>query len=214
MLSTTPASGRSEGAQCSWKLDSSTASTSAGSCNSSSTGLPMLPHSRLLQARGDEHRVQHRRGGGLAVGPGDRQPAPRRAVMAGLVEPPGQLDVTPDRDTRGRGGGGNRRRRRKTRADHHQRVVGDVRPRRSPSRRSACRTSANCRRVAGSSSHSVAVAPSAASAASTARPVTPPPATSTGAPADSGPSGSGVIVSRRRSPRATRCRTARRPGRS
>ncbi len=40
--------------------------------------------------------------------------------------------------------------------------------------------SANCRRVTGSSSQSVAVTPSGASAASTERPVTPPPATSTG----------------------------------
>ncbi len=51
MLSTTPASGRTDGAQCSWKLDSSTASTSAGPCGSPdkalSTGLPMLPQSRL-----------------------------------------------------------------------------------------------------------------------------------------------------------------------
>src|ERR1700759_428047 len=49
MLSTTPASGRSDGAQYSWKLDSSTASSSAGCCNTSSTGSPMLPHSTLLR---------------------------------------------------------------------------------------------------------------------------------------------------------------------
>ncbi len=48
MLSTTPASGRSEGAQCSWKLDNSTASRSAGWSSTSSTGSPMLPHSTLL----------------------------------------------------------------------------------------------------------------------------------------------------------------------
>ncbi len=47
MLSTAPPSGRSEGAQCSWKLDSSTASSSAGWSSTSSTGLPMLPHNRL-----------------------------------------------------------------------------------------------------------------------------------------------------------------------
>ena len=47
MLSTTPASGRSDGAQYSWKLDSSTASKSAGCSSTSSTGSPMLPHSRL-----------------------------------------------------------------------------------------------------------------------------------------------------------------------
>ena len=46
MLSTTPASGRSDGAQCSWKLDSSTASTSAAArASTSSTGSPMFPHS-------------------------------------------------------------------------------------------------------------------------------------------------------------------------
>ena len=44
-MSTAPASGRSDGAQCSWKLDSSTASSSAGSASMSITGLPMLPHS-------------------------------------------------------------------------------------------------------------------------------------------------------------------------
>ena len=62
-----------------------------------------------VEARGDEHRVQHRRSGGLAVGTGDRQPAPWRPVVAGLVEPPGQFDVTPNRDTGGRGGRGHRR---------------------------------------------------------------------------------------------------------
>ncbi|CPA44753.1 Uncharacterised protein [Mycobacterium tuberculosis] len=45
MLSTAPASGRSDGAQCSWKLDNSTASSSAGSSSTSSTALPILPHS-------------------------------------------------------------------------------------------------------------------------------------------------------------------------
>ncbi len=45
MLSTAPASGRSDGAQNSWKLDSSTASRSAGWESTSSTGSPMLPHS-------------------------------------------------------------------------------------------------------------------------------------------------------------------------
>ena len=45
MLSTTPAAGRTDGAQYSWKLDSSTASRSAGWLSASSTGLPMLPHS-------------------------------------------------------------------------------------------------------------------------------------------------------------------------
>src|SRR6201993_3298476 len=42
--------------------------------------------------------------------------------------------------------------------------------------------SANCCRVVGSSSQSVAVTPSGASAANTERPVSPPPATSTGVP--------------------------------
>ncbi len=79
-----------------------------------------------VHARGDEHGVQHRRGGGLAVGAGDGQPAPRRAVMAGLVEPPGQLDVAPDRHTGGRGGGGHRRGRRETGAGDNQGVVSDV----------------------------------------------------------------------------------------
>ena len=47
MLSTTPASGRSDDDQYSWKLDSSTASSSDGCPSTSSTGLPILPHSRL-----------------------------------------------------------------------------------------------------------------------------------------------------------------------
>ena len=47
-LRTTPTSGRQLGAQCSWKLDSSAASTSTrGSASSTSvTGSPMFPHAR------------------------------------------------------------------------------------------------------------------------------------------------------------------------
>lgn len=47
MLRTTPASGRSDGAQRNWKLDNSTANRSAGSSSTSSTGLPMFPHRTL-----------------------------------------------------------------------------------------------------------------------------------------------------------------------
>ena len=48
MLSTTPTSGRQLGAQCSWKLDSSAARTSTrGSASSTSvTGRPMFPQAR------------------------------------------------------------------------------------------------------------------------------------------------------------------------
>ena len=49
-----------------------------------STGQPMLPHGTAAPAGGAQDRLQHRGGGGLAVGAGDHQPAPRRAVPAGL----------------------------------------------------------------------------------------------------------------------------------
>ncbi len=52
-FSTTPASGRSEGAQCNWKLDNSTASNSAGWSSTASTGSPMLPHNRLRRPSAD-----------------------------------------------------------------------------------------------------------------------------------------------------------------
>src|SRR5271166_2541746 len=52
--------------------------------------------------------------------------------------------------------------------------------------------SAYSRRVAGSSSHNVGAAPYRVRAASTALPVTPPPATSTGAPVTIGSSTSGA----------------------
>ncbi|SLI32886.1 Uncharacterised protein [Mycobacteroides abscessus subsp. abscessus] len=48
-MSTTPASGRTEGAQCSWKLDSSTASTCGPGLRRSASriGNPMLPQATL-----------------------------------------------------------------------------------------------------------------------------------------------------------------------
>ncbi len=79
---------------------------------------------------GDQHRVQHRRRGGLAVGAGHHQPAPRRAVAAGLVQPPGQFDVAPDRHARGGRGGQHRRGGRQAGAGDDQVVVGDPRRRR------------------------------------------------------------------------------------
>ena len=69
---------------------------------------------------GDEHVVEHRGGGGLAVGPGHHQPPPRRTVDAGRIQSPGEFDVAPDRNTRPRRGNQNRRRRRKARTGDHQ----------------------------------------------------------------------------------------------
>src|SRR5437588_4378575 len=43
MLSSAPAAGRTEGDQCSWKLDSSTASTRCPASSASTTGSPTLP---------------------------------------------------------------------------------------------------------------------------------------------------------------------------
>ncbi len=87
----------SVGTQCSWKLDSSTTSTSnpAGSRIASSTGTPMLPDggdpaARLLQ---EVRRQLHRRG--LAVRAGDADPFGRAHLVA---QAPGELDVAPDRD--------------------------------------------------------------------------------------------------------------------
>ena len=108
MLSTTPASGRSDGAQYSWKLDSSTASRSAGCSSTSSTGLADVAAQHAAQARGGQHGVQHRRRRRLAVGAGHHQPAPRRPVVARGVQPPGQLHVAPDGHARRRGGGQHR----------------------------------------------------------------------------------------------------------
>ena len=47
-----------------------------------------------------QDRVEHLHGGGLAVGAGDREP--RRGVL-GVAQPPGQLDLAPDRDAAGAG---------------------------------------------------------------------------------------------------------------
>ena len=41
-----------------------------------------------------QDRVQHPHRGGLAVGAGDREPG---RVVLGVAEPPGQLDLAPDR---------------------------------------------------------------------------------------------------------------------
>ena len=60
-------------------------------------------------AGGHQHRVQHRRRGGLAVGAGHHKPAPRRPVAAGIVQAPSQFDVAPDRYP-GRGGSDQHRR--------------------------------------------------------------------------------------------------------
>ena len=208
MLSTTPASGRSDGAQCSWKLDSSTASKSAGCSSTSSTGSPMLPHSRLRRPAGRQHGVQHRRRRGLAVGAGHHQPASWRAVVARRVQPPGQLDVAPDRYACRRRRGQHRSRRRKpglvTTSAYSAiwvTAAGMVTV--------GTPLSAYGRSMAGSSSHSVAAAPNRVSAASSARPVTRAPATSTGAPAPGARAGHVRHLSRL----ATRRRTGPHPDR-
>ena len=53
-----------------------------------------------LQAIGGQHRGQHLGGGCLAIGAGDAQPG-HHAV--GELQPPGQLDISPDRQTARRG---------------------------------------------------------------------------------------------------------------
>ena len=110
MLSTTPASGRSDGAQNSWKLDNSTASNSAGSSQHIEHRAADVAAQQAAVAVGRQHGVQHRRGGRLAVGAGHHQPAPRRPVVPGRVQAPGQLDVAPDGHARRRGRGQHRRR--------------------------------------------------------------------------------------------------------
>ena len=76
---------------------------------------------------GQQHLVQHRGGGGLAVGAGDHQPTPRRTVMPCGVQPPGQLHITPDRYPGLRGSSQHGSSGRESRAGHHQHVVGDGR---------------------------------------------------------------------------------------
>ena len=66
-LSTAPASGPQRRRPVQLEAGQSTASRSAGWASTSSTGSPMFPHS-TAPAVGDEHRVQHRGGRGLAVG--------------------------------------------------------------------------------------------------------------------------------------------------
>ena len=146
-------------------------------------------------ACGDEHGMQHRRGGGLAVGAGDRQPAARRPVMAGGVEPPRQLDVAPDRHTGRRRGDRHRRGRRETGAGDHQGVVGDVVRRRSPNPPSPPRPRRTAAGWPDRRRTALPSPPALRSAASTARPVTPPPATSTGDAADNGSSAGSRLIS-------------------
>ena len=74
---------------------------------------------------GHQHRVQHRRRGGLAVGAGHHQPAPRRPVAAGIVQPPSQFDVAPDRHPRRGGSGQHRRGGRQAGAGDDEVEVGD-----------------------------------------------------------------------------------------
>ena len=54
------------------------------------------------QAGGAQDRVEHLHGGGLAVGAGDAQP---RGGVVRVAQPPGQLDLAPDRDARARAPG-------------------------------------------------------------------------------------------------------------
>ena len=59
-----------------------------------------VAHGRGLQACSLEDRGEHLRGGGLAIGAGDRQP---RDDTVGVLHAPGQLDLAPDRDATGSG---------------------------------------------------------------------------------------------------------------
>ena len=53
------------------------------------------------QPRGAQDRVEHLHGRGLAVGAGDAQP--RASAWSRVAQPPGQLDLAPDRDAAGAG---------------------------------------------------------------------------------------------------------------
>ena len=75
---------------------------------------------------GQQHLVQHRCGGGLAIGAGDHQPAPRRTVTTRGIQPPGQLHIAPDRYPGPGRCGQHGSCGRESRARHHQGVVGDA----------------------------------------------------------------------------------------
>ena len=55
---------------------------------------------RTAQAGRAQDRVEHLHRGGLAVGAGDGQPG---GGVLGIAQPPGELDLAPDRDAAGRG---------------------------------------------------------------------------------------------------------------
>ena len=59
-------------------------------------GQPDVAAGDRPQAAGAQHRLEHLHRRGLAVGAGDGQP--RRWVL-GVAQPPGQLDLAPDRDS-------------------------------------------------------------------------------------------------------------------
>ena len=91
------------------------------------------------QAPGAQHRLEHLHGRGLAVGAGDGQP--RRRVLR-VAQPPGQLDLAPDRDAaRGRLREQRRGRRPAGRGDDEVDVVGQVAVEPGPSRTVAPRLS-------------------------------------------------------------------------
>ena len=69
------------------------------------------------QAAGAQHRLEHLHGRGLAVRAGDGQP--RRRVL-GVAQPPGQLDLAPDRDASLDRLGQQRRRGRPAGRGHHE----------------------------------------------------------------------------------------------
>jgi hypothetical protein len=55
-----------------------------------------VAHRRGPEAGREQDRLQHLDGRGLAVGAGDGQP---RCRVLGVAQPPGELDLAPDRDT-------------------------------------------------------------------------------------------------------------------
>src|SRR5690606_1291565 len=193
MLSTTPAYGRTEGAQCSWKLDSSTANRSTGSVRTSSTGLPMLPHSALRrpsassmacsidvvvvlplvpvttsQRRGAPNRPAASSRQASSTSPHTGTPAAAAATSTGAVGgSPGLVTTSAKSPIRFSAAAGSS----------------------TATPRSACGASA-----AGLSSQSVARTSNGANAARTARPVMPAPTTSTAAPGSSG--ASPAVISR------------------
>jgi hypothetical protein len=104
-LSTTAVCGASVDDQCSWKLDSSTASTSWSASTASSSGSPTLPAATVRSPAAPSTDASMRT---VVVLPLVPVTASHGAAPAG-PQPPGQLHLADDLDARGGGGDEQRR---------------------------------------------------------------------------------------------------------